>query len=639
MLAFFRRTLSSWAVIGLLGLLMVAFIVTGVGTPSSMGALGGLGSGELVRVGNQTLTTNDVSQRMELELRQAREQQPELTMGQLLQTGTLEQMVSQMTDLLSIRAFGEAHGMSVSDKLGDAEIASIPAFQGAAGKFDEGRYRQALSSRGISEAQFRADIDQSIAVRQLLVPVAASSGAPRDLAIPFAGLLVERRTGSVAEFRNSDFMAGPAPTEAELNRFYQANLARYTVPQQRILRYAIVDKSMVAKAAAPSDAEIRAQYNQDAAKYATKEQRDLTQIIVQDQKAAAAIAQKVRSGTSMAEAAKAAGADAVSIASADKARLSSQASADIANAAFAAPKGSVVGPLKASFGWYVVRVDAVRTLGGKSFEQARAEISKALAEQKAADGFSDLLAKIDEDVSNGSTFDDVLKANGLTALTTPPLTANGTSLSQPGFKLDPSFAPVLKDAFQAEANDDPALVPLGPDKDVFYVLDRIIAAAPRPFADIRAQVTAEYLADRANKAARRAAEMAVGKANAGAGLTSVGGNVRSLSARRADLIKAQTPPSPEVQQLLDLRVGKARLVPSADRKGWSVVKLERIEPGNLGEDPSPIAATQSQLSNAIGREYTQQFATAVKNELKVKRNEDAIRALRKSLAGSGPAAR
>ena len=262
-----------------------------------------------------------------------------------------------------------------------------------------------------------------------------------------------------------------------------------------------------------------------------------------------------------------------------------------------------------------------------------------MAEQKSADAFSDLLAKIDEQVADGATFDDVLKANGLTAVTTPPLTAEGTSLSQPGFKLDPSFAPVLKDAFQAEANDDPALVPLGADKDVFYALDRIIAAAPRPLAEIRARVTADFIAERANKAARRAADLALGKANAGASLAGSGGTVRSLSARRADFLKAQIAPAPDVQQLFDLRVGKARLVPSADRQGWVVVKLERIEPGNLAEDPSLIAAMQSQLSNAIGREYTEQFATAVKKEMKLKRNEEAIRSLRKSLAGAGSSTR
>ncbi len=80
MLSFFRRALSSWVMIGLLGLLMIAFIVTGVGTPSSLGALGSLGSNEIVRAGDRTLEVNDVAQRMQLELRQAREQQPELTM-------------------------------------------------------------------------------------------------------------------------------------------------------------------------------------------------------------------------------------------------------------------------------------------------------------------------------------------------------------------------------------------------------------------------------------------------------------------------------------------------------------------------------------------------------------------------------
>jgi len=151
MLTFFRSALRSWAVLGLLGLVMVAFIVTGVGTPSRMSALGGVSGSDAVQVGDRGIAISDLNDRLKIELNQRRQQQPDITMQQMLQEGTLDKLLSELTDLTAIRAFGEKFGMVVSDRLADGEIASIPAFQGATGKFDEARYRQLLSQRELAE--------------------------------------------------------------------------------------------------------------------------------------------------------------------------------------------------------------------------------------------------------------------------------------------------------------------------------------------------------------------------------------------------------------------------------------------------------------------------------------------------------
>lgn len=637
MLTFFRSALRSWAVLGLLGLVMVAFIVTGVGTPSSMGGLGGASSSDAVQVGDRAIAVSDLNDRLKIELTQRRQQQPEMTMQQLLQEGTLDKLLSELTDLTALRAFGEKFGMVVSDRLGDGEIASIPAFQGATGKFDESRYRQLLSQRGLTEAQFRGDIEQGIAVRHLLVPVAASSGAPRDLAAPYAALLVERRAGSFIELRNAAFANGPAPTDAELNAFYAANRARYIEPERRVIRYAMVDRSMIEKQSAPTEAEVAARYKQDAAKYATRQLLDVTQVIVQSEATAKSVAAKARSGASLADAAKAAGADAVPLTGLEKSAYSGQSSDAVATAVFSAAKGGVVGPIKAALGWYVVKIDNSATVGGKSLAEARPEIVAALTTQKVADGFATLLADIDEAVADGQTFDDVAKGRGLTVVTTPPLTASGISPDQAGYIAPENFDAVLKDAFQAEPDDDPALVPLGEDKDVFYDLDRIIPAAPKPLAQIKSQVAADFVADRASKAARRTAEAILLKANKGIPLATAAagqGSVRPLASRRMDIIQGNARPPVELVQLFELNTGRARIAPMADKQGWVVVQLDRIEPGNLMAEPSLLAATQSQLSDAIGREYTEQFTVAAKKMLKIERNESAIDALRKSLTGA-----
>ncbi len=637
MLSFFRRALGSWVVLGLLGLLMVAFIVTGVGTPSSLGALGGVASSDAVKVEGRSIAVSDLSDRLKIELTQRRQQTPDISMAQLLQEGTLDKLLSELTDLTALRAFGEKFGMVVSDRLADGEIASIPAFQGATGKFDESRYRQALSQRGLTETQFRGDIEQGIAVRHLLVPIAASSGAPRDLAAPYATLLVERRSGSFVELRNAAFTGGPAPTDAELNAFYAANKVRYIEPERRVLRYAVIDRSMIAKQATPTEAEIAARYKQDAAKYATRQLLDLTQVIVQSEAAAKTVAQKVRAGAAMADAAKASGADAVAQTAVEKSAYIGQSSDAIANAVFAAPKGTIVGPIKSALGWHIVKVDGVKSVGGKSLSDARAEILAALTIQKMADAFADMLAEIDEAVSDGQTFDDIVKARGLPVVTTPPLTASGLSPDQAGFTAPDNFQAVLKDAFQAEPDDDPALVPLAEDKDVFYDLDRVIPAAPKPLAQIKAQVTGDFIADRASKAARRAAEAILAKANAGTPLaTAVAGqgSVKPIASRRMDIVKGRSKPPVELAQLFDLNRGRARLAPTEDKQGWIVVQLDKIEPGNVMAEPGLLAATQTQLSDAVGREYTEQFTRAAKAMLSIKQNQAAVDALRKSLVGA-----
>jgi len=637
MLTFFRRAMGSWAVLGLLGLIMVAFIVTGVGTPSSVGALGGVGSNDAVQIGNRAIAISDLNDRLKIELSQRRQQQPDITMQQMLQEGTLDKLLSELTDLTSLRAFGEKFGMVVSDRLADGEIASIPAFQGATGKFDESRYRQLLGQRGLTEAQFRSDIEQGIAVRHMLVPVTASSGAPRDLAAPYATLLVERRLGSFVELRNTAFANGPAPTDAELNAFYAANRTRYIEPERRVIRYALVDRSMIAKQSAPTDAEVAARYKQDAAKYATRQLLDVTQVIVQSEAAAKALATKARSGMPLPDAAKAAGGDAVPLTALEKGAYIGQSSDAIANAVFAAPKGGIVGPLKSALGWYVVKVDNSKTIGGKSLAEAKPEIVAALTIQKTADGFATLLANIEEAVSDGQTFDDVAKERGLTVLTTPPLTASGISPDQAGFVAPDNFMAVLKDAFQAEPDDDPALVPLAEDKDAFYDIDRVIAEAPKPLAQIKAQVTGDFIADRASKAARRMADAILINANKGTPLATAAagqGSARPLASRRMDIVKGNTRPPVELVQLFELNTGRARIAPMADKQGWVVVQLDRIEPGNLMAEPSLLAATQSQLSDAIGREYASQFTAAAKKMLKVERNESAIDGLRKSLTGA-----
>ena len=61
----------------------------------------------------------------------------------------------------------------------------------------------------------------------------------------------------------------------------------------------------------------------------------------------------------------------------------------------------------------------------------------------------------------------------------------------------------------------------------------------------------------------------------------------------------------------------------------------KITPGNALIQPGLISRMQNELADALSQDYAQQFVAAVRADMKVKRNEDAIKALKARIIGSG----
>jgi peptidyl-prolyl cis-trans isomerase D len=65
------------------------------------------------------------------------------------------------------------------------------------------------------------------------------------------------------------------------------------------------------------------------------------------------------------------------------------------------------------------------------------------------------------------------------------------------------------------------------------------------------------------------------------------------------------------------------------------VYLGTIVPGNATATPDLVDAVKTQFAQVMGDEYAQQFTAAMRAATKVKRNEDAMKQLRKDLLGAG----
>jgi peptidyl-prolyl cis-trans isomerase D len=647
MLAFFRRLTQSKAgviitflVLGVIALAFAAGDVTGL---SSMTGGAGITGGDVAKVGKAEVTANELKTQAQTQLEGFRQEQPTLDMATFVNQGGLDGTLDRIVSSMALEQFGRAQGMVVSKRSVDGQIASIPALQGPTGKFDENLYRQILAQRKLTDAQIRSDMVRDTFAQQLTLPSNGATQVSSQLALPYASLLLEKRTGTIGFIPAAVVPAGPAPTDADLTAFYKRNVARYTVPERRVVRYAVITPEQVKAQAVPTDAEIAKTYQQDRARYAATEKRTITQVVVADQAGATALAAKVKGGASLADAARATGLEASTQTGVERAAYAGTTSPQVADTVFAAADGAVIGPVRTQLGWTVAKVDKVEKVAARSLDQVRGEIAAALGIQKAAQALSDIHDKIDDSLSKNATFDEVTADQKLKPVTTPALIASGVNPDDATSKPDPAIAPLVAAAFQAAEGDAPQLVQLGTDGGFAVVaLGRVVPATPRPLAQVRAAVLQDVTADRARQAARKVAADVLARINKGMPIQQSLGQTglklpaaRPLTASRAQIAADPRGAPPALALMFSMAPNTAKTLAAPDDSGWFVIKLDSIASGNAAGNAAAIKAARANIGRSVGREYVEQFAKAVRADVGVKTNAASLARVRADLLGQG----
>jgi peptidyl-prolyl cis-trans isomerase D len=647
MLSFFRRVskskIGTWVMAAILIAILAGFAVADISNFGSGNVgFGGMSSSTLAEAGDQDVTEREMSEQMQRRLQQVRAENPNADYATI--AGDFDALLNSILDERSLIAFGDKYGFRLSKPLIDAEIAQLPQAKGLNGQVSDQSYQAFLAQQRLTDAQVRQIIAGGMLQRLLIAPVAANARVSVGMATPYASMLLEAREGEAAAVPIDQFKAGLKPTDAQLQQFYTANRKRYMIPEQRVLRFATIGPDQVASVSA-SPQEIADYYNKNQATYGAKETRNLSQVVVPDQATANAIAARAKAGGTLAAAAAPAGSNAAVTSLTDETRqaYSSVAGDKVAAAVFSAPSGALVGPLQSDFGWVVVKVDSVKSQGGKTLAQATPEIAAKLNADKRKGAIEDLVNTVQDAVDEGSNFSEAAAKAKLPVTSTPLIVANGTSRADPNFKLAPNMSAAVKTGFEIAANDPPEDVSLGGDQGYVMVSpQQVVAAAPAPLANIREQVASDWINDQAQKRARAAADAIAAKAAQGVSLADAVKQtgvalppVLPLAARRIQIAQAQGQVPPPLKLLFTLEQGKARVAPVPQAKAFFVVKVNKIVPGNATLQPALIARMQGELQQAVADDYAREFLAAVRANMKAKRNESAIATLKARLVSGG----
>lgn len=638
----FRKKLRAAVLFVIMGGGIFAIVVTGFGTGGSgAGGMGGSqqSSSTLIRVGGESLTDTEINNRMGMLFRQAAANNPNLDRAAFFREN-FDAILDGMVDRMTLVAFARQQGFVVPQTLIDRQIVSDPTFHNVTGQFDDQRFRDVLQQSNMTEQQLRRDIEAQLLVRMIAAPLGGTPRVPQQVSREFANLLLETRTGQFGAVPTALLARSINPSDQEVTDYYQRNTAQFQLPERRVVRYALIGRDQLGDAARASDAEIAAYYQEHQAQYGPSETRSLQIFTTQDEAAANRLAGRVRGGTSFVEAARAEGfaAEDVTFANQRREQVVQQTSAEVAEAAFAAAQGGLVGPTRTPSGFKVVRVESIARAEGRPLEAVRAEIVAAVEQRKLADAINTRAEEIEDRVSDGASVEDIARQYNLRVETTPALTNAGVA---PNFRLPNELAPVARAAFETEPGD-PVIEVIQPDAQVALVeVVNILPPAAPPLDQIRDEVRTRLIQQTALERGRQMAEAIVNRINGGMAPAQAYAQAgtplpspESATARRFQIARAGQRVPPPLTILFAIPEGRARMIKAPNDQGWIIIHHQRRVAGNAETDPQAresVTETERELSQVSAPEIQAQFARAVRAAMGIERNEDAINALRERL--------
>lgn len=561
-------------------------------------------------------------------------------MPTFLAQGGFEDVLDQLLERASIAEFGRKYGLRAGENLVNSQIIMIPAFRGADGNFSQEAYTQFLSQQGLTDKLIRSDIGSGLLAQQVLRPAEFGGRIPEKFALRYASLLKERRQGSIAVVPSSVFAPTTDPSDKQLKSFYDETRNNYIRPERRVIRYFTFGSEQLNAPQAPTNVEIAARFEENRAEYAPSERRTITQLIVPTRQAATAISDQVKAGGSLEAAANQAGLQTAKVGPIARSEYASQTSSAVAASAFAAKRGAIAVPAQSGLGFHIVRVDSIDKKEGRNLQQATPAIIASLTEEKRRQALSDLAARVEDQVDDGVALVDIGQELGVKLISTKPVTGAGLVYGTAQERVPELLGPTLQTAFQMDEGEPQLALAQGTDDFLVFEVTDIEPSTAAPMAEIKDALVAGWKLSEGSKLAKAAADRIMKRIAEGATITAaMRGEKKALpSADSINLSREQLATSGQqvpapLALMFSMAQGSTKRLEAPQNAGWFVVRLDEIEAGTISKDDPLFIRAKLQLDQTVGQEYGEQLRSAIDQEMGVERNESAIEAVRKQLAG------
>jgi len=396
------------------------FALWGIGDITS----GTFGAGsKAVSAGDKSISTTDAAYEFD---RARRNLSAGLSIGEALETPLLNEVMGSLARKVLFSAEADRLGLTVTRDMQTKAIRDERAFQDEFGTFAEGRFLQTLAQLGFSEEDYLERLTETLERDQIMGAVSAAARYPVNAASVLADYQLEERALLFKGFAvKADEIA--APSNDVLAAWYEDNSAAYDAPILRQFNAIILDPAEIEKTITIDEAAIKDSFDLRRDEFITPETRALLQMVFDSQEEAEAAAKAVKAGGDFAaEAATRLNwtQDDINLGTLRQDALDS----NLANAAFAADEGAIVGPIETAFGFHVMKVDAINEGGAQSYEDVKPQLTARLKAEQALDLVFERANELEDILGGGASLQEAASAIESTVTAIDAIDANGFNI-------------------------------------------------------------------------------------------------------------------------------------------------------------------------------------------------------------------
>jgi len=547
------RSLVVWVLVA-----MLIAGLSGFGVENFGGATAKIG-----RVGEIEIEANDYAREMQGQINTlTRQFGAPVSMADARSFGVDRQVLAGLVNRAALDNEAARLGLSVGDATVAAELGKISAFQGISGTFDREAYAMTLQQNGTNEAAFEANLRRDVARALLTGAVAGGVVSPAPLTDTLVAYAGEKRGFSLLVLDDTALDAPlAAPTPAEVQAHYDANIATYTRPEAKRVEYAaLLPETLAASMEVPED-EVQKAYDARLSEFMIPEKRLVERLVYPDEAAALAAKARLDQGTSFDDLVAERGLTLEDVDLGDVTREELEGAAD---AVFALTEPGTVGPLPSALGPALYRMNAILAAQETTLDAARPELLQILQTEAAARAIADKVEAIDDALAGGATLQDLSTEFGMTLASTDYAAGAEDNDAITGYTAFRSAADALAEG------DFPEAILVEDGGLVAMQLVEILPPSPVPLDKITDKVTEATRAEALARALAAKAAAAKTAVEAGATLESQG-NVTAVAPtdRQATL---DVGPAVVLETAFQMQPGEIRVI-----EAGSFVALLRLD--------------------------------------------------------------
>lgn len=603
---FSAKNIAAGFLMAILAISLLGFGVEGFGTRTAK-----VGS-----VGDRDITVNEYGRALQNELRALQSQFGQaITMEQARLFGLDQMVLEQLVTSAVLDNETGRLGISAGDTTVQREILSISAFQGLDGRFDRESYRFALQNAGMTEREFETSIREDIARGLLQRAVISGAAAPDTVVTPLLEFQAQTRDFSVTTL-DASHLPEPVgqPSQAELEAFFDTEIARYTRPEGKRIQYAWLTPEMMIDLIEVDEEILREAYAARLSEFSRPERRLVERLIFPDMDTAEEAKARLDAGEARFEdLVTERGLDLEDTDMGDVSRAQLGAAGD---AVFSLDGPGVAGPVQTSLGPALFRMNAILAAQETSFEEVREQLRDEQLFDLARRALSDDLDLYEDLLAGGATVRELADETDMVF---------GEMDWRPDERSGIAAYESFREAARALQEGDFAEIQVFEDGGLF-ALEYIEAlpATPFPLDEIRTRVVTDWQNARIIEGLRIEAEALA--LQDGSTAEQIGAApIRFDGMGRTDILPDL--PRDLVEAAFDMDTGESRVIEGTNRV--HVLHLHGIaSPDLMLDDVAGLKrALEQQIEQSIAQDLFAYFAATLREATPIRLDQQVIDAV------------